>query len=1566
MNELALFTDALARTDPADRAAFLEEACAGNPDVRRRLDELLAAHARGGSPLDRPPVAPAGFAATADLPAEPGTEDYGPGGATGTFGDTPAGRDRSTAVELGAVIAGRYALVEVIGEGGMGSVYLANQTEPVKRQVALKLIKTGMDSKAVLARFDAERQALAMMDHPNIARVFDGGMTPTGQPFFVMELVKGVPLTDYCDQKRLSVNARLQLFVAVCQAVQHAHQKGIIHRDLKPGNVLVTEVDGRPTPKVIDFGVAKATELKLTDMSFADTGAIVGTPAYMSPEQADPSSMDIDTRTDVYALGVMLYELLTGSPPIDAKQFKRGAVLEMLRMVREVEPPRPSTRLSAADDLPNIAANRDIDPAKLAKSLRGELDWVVMKALEKDRTRRYDTANGLARDIQRYLADEVVEARPPSRGYRLKKFVRRHKGQVIAASLVLFALLGGIIGTTIGMVRADRARDGEKTERAKAEGLADRNAKLAEDESTAKNEAIANADELKHRLGVSHMVLAGAAYNDRNVKLTAERLDKVPPEKRGWDWHHLKQQVRGGIFTLHEQKGAVTSVAFSPDGTRLATAGGNQVKVFDARTGTLQLELKDLPPKQWPINMPIEKVAFSPDGTQIITGGGQSTTTVWDARTGEPVLALKEHLSMSVAFSPDGTRIVAGGGRNDQPGEVKVWDAKTGTVLLNLVAPHGGPSVTSASFSPDGTRIVTGSFDETVKVWDARTGERLLDVKGITSGWCNVAFSPDGTRIVSGRRDGTTTVVDARTGTVLLELKARVRVAGESAGDGTFGVQSVAFSPDGTRIVTGGGDRKFAEAKVWDARTGAELLDLVGHTSQVLSVAFSPDGTRIVTGSLDGTVKVWDAQTGTPRVEANGHKDAVTSLAFSRDGTRIVTGGGEFDMTDRGSGSGGAMKPGEATVWDSRTGVALLGLKVLKGTVKCVAFSPDGTRIVTGGIASETNGGPGGARISVGQATVWNARTGAALFDLKGLKQGVNSVSFSPDDTRVLTGAYQDMQTGGTEVKMWDARTGTILLDLTDLQPDIPGGFDNRRGGSVAFSPDGTRILIAGIRDAKRPEGDGAKVCDARTGAVLVELRGDVGAVLSASFSPDGTRIVTGGWGTVKVWDARTGAAAEPFELKGHTSFVHGVAFSPDGTRIVTGSGDRTVKVWDARTGTALVELKGHAGIITSVAFSPDGMRIAAGACGEEGKPGVVIVWDARTGEELPDEELAYRRLHTQPNRWRYREGYLAARAAKDDFAAKFYLNLTPPADQSGLVARADVDALAPLSALANEHWYSGKRDQALPLLVKIVNVKKAKLGPEDPETLEALTQLALAHEKMKAFDLSIAMLQDVLKVQDAKLGRGHTNTLRTVRMLGECYKDAGRLTEAIPLLEQANQAGMMSRNPALRDAYLATGEKNKLIKLMQEQVAEARKMYPPDSYDLAQQLAQLSGVPLLQSKAYTEAEPILREALAIGEKMWPDAWMTFHTKSLLGGALLGQKKYAEAEPQLLAGYEGMKQREKENTIAKEFETGIPKALDRLIELYTATNKPDEAKKWRAERAKYDPVEQAPPPREKR
>jgi tetratricopeptide (TPR) repeat protein len=466
---MAILTQALTRTDPAVRTGYLDGACGDDTDLRGRVEALLATHGGAGRFPEHDPTAFPEATSSPDVDAtgtsSPETRPpsgqtpggHSPGG-TLTAAEETAPGGPTDGSSLDQVIAGRYRLIGVLGEGGMGTVYRAEQTEPVRRPVALKLIRVGLDSRAVLARFDAERQALALMDHPNIARVYDGGTTAASQPFFAMELVSGVPITDYCDQKRRPLRARLELFVAVCQAVQHAHQKGIIHRDLKPSNVLVTDVDGRPTPKVIDFGVAKATEFSLTDLSLADTGAIVGTPTYMSPEQADPTSMDIDTRTDIYALGVILYELLVGSPPIDAKSFKKGGILEMLRMVREVDPPSPSTRLSKADDLPGIAASRDLEPAQLRRALRGDLDWIVMKALEKDRTRRYETANGFAADVMRHLASEPVLAAPPGRAYRMRKFAQKHRGAVIAAGLVVFTLLAGIVGTTLGLIAADARR----------------------------------------------------------------------------------------------------------------------------------------------------------------------------------------------------------------------------------------------------------------------------------------------------------------------------------------------------------------------------------------------------------------------------------------------------------------------------------------------------------------------------------------------------------------------------------------------------------------------------------------------------------------------------------------------------------------------------------------------------------------------------------------------------------------------------------------------------------------------------------------------------------------------------------------------------------------------------------------------------------------------------------------------------------------------------------------------------------------------------------------------------
>ena len=420
---------AAAEWPAAERALYLNATCGPDIELRVAVERLLAAHADPASLLE-PSAAP-----------PPPTDAHAPQPDTGT------------------ILAGRYKLLEPVGEGGMGEVWVAQQTEPIRRTVAVKLVKPVMDSKTVLARFEAERQALALMDHPNIARVLDAGVTPDGRPFFVMELVKGVPITEFCDARKLSPRERLELFVPVCNAIQHAHQKGVIHRDLKPSNVLVALYDDKPVPKVIDFGVAKAIGQPLTEQTIhTGFGTVIGTPQYMSPEQATFNNLDVDTRSDLYSLGVLLYELLVGSTPFTKKELESAGVLEILRVVREVEPPRPSTKLSTADALPTLAANRSMEPKRLTGLLRNELDWIVMKALEKDRTRRYETANGFAADVLRYLCGEPVQAVPPSVSYRLRKFIRRHKRRVVVGSVLGLALIGTVIGTAYGVIEAGNQR----------------------------------------------------------------------------------------------------------------------------------------------------------------------------------------------------------------------------------------------------------------------------------------------------------------------------------------------------------------------------------------------------------------------------------------------------------------------------------------------------------------------------------------------------------------------------------------------------------------------------------------------------------------------------------------------------------------------------------------------------------------------------------------------------------------------------------------------------------------------------------------------------------------------------------------------------------------------------------------------------------------------------------------------------------------------------------------------------------------------------------------------------
>src|SRR5262245_52398353 len=461
--------NAARRMLPDQRADYLEEACCGDPALRQRVEELLQAEGAAG-----------------DFLHELLTETQAPGEATAPPNRaTPILASLSPSEKPGDTID-RYKLLEKLGEGGFGVVYVAEQKEPVKRRFALKIIKLGMDTRQVVTRFAAERQALAMMDHPNIAKVLDAGSTSTGRPFFVMELVRGIKLTDYCDQNKLSTKERLDLFVQVCRALQHAHQKGIIHRDIKPSNILVTLHDGVPVPKVIDFVIVKSTQGELTDQTvYTQYQQVIGTPAYMSPEQAEMSGLDIDTRSDIYALGVLLYELLTGQTPFDPKELIAAGLDQMRGMIREKEPVRPSTRLStmAEADLTAAATRRQADAPKLVHLIRGDLDWIVMKCLEKDRTRRYETANALTMDIQRHLQNETVVARPPSAAYKFQKAWRRNKlafGAVGAVGLAL--VLGSLVSTWQAirarkaereqsrlLVKADNALAGEANERTRAE-----------------------------------------------------------------------------------------------------------------------------------------------------------------------------------------------------------------------------------------------------------------------------------------------------------------------------------------------------------------------------------------------------------------------------------------------------------------------------------------------------------------------------------------------------------------------------------------------------------------------------------------------------------------------------------------------------------------------------------------------------------------------------------------------------------------------------------------------------------------------------------------------------------------------------------------------------------------------------------------------------------------------------------------------------------------------------------------------------------------------------------------
>ena len=1181
MTEREIFFEALEITKADARAAYLQGACGKDVTLRRKVDELLKEHFANDSLLSKPAV------------------DSAPT----VLGDTQITEGPGAQI-------GRYKLLQKLGEGGFGVVYMADQKEPVKRRVALKIIKLGMDTGQVVARFEAERQALAMMDHPNIAKVLDAGATDTGRPYFVMELVKGVPVTKYCDDNNLTTQERLELFIPVCQAIQHAHQKGIIHRDIKPSNVMVTLHDGVPVPKVIDFGIAKATQQELTEKTiFTQYSQFIGTPAYMSPEQAEMSGLDIDTRSDIYSLGVLLYELLVGRTPLDGKELMSGGYDEIRRRIKEEEPAKPSTRVNTLEgsEKTTVARHRKVAPEQLSSELRGDLDWIVLKALEKDRTRRYETANGFALDIKRFLANEPVAAVPPSSGYLLKKYARRHRGALAVAAAIAGLLVAGITVSTWQAVRATRAQAAaEKAQAAELEQklLAQAQQKKAETQqqraeaeqqrADAQARKASESQEYSRRLlYASDMNLAQQSHKEFNLGKARRLLDRHRPQPgeedlRGWEWRYLWQLTRSSELVTLTNRPATRgwSVSFSPDGTRLAAGWlDGRVDLWDVPGRRLIRALTD---REQPHQ---GQVAFSPVRNLLAATSQPKVVTLYDLDSGQETVLWRASdqgnwRARNLSFSPDGSRLViyARSGNSGLGDEVLVVNVSSSQIEGSYKTASAGSLhgfLGAAQLSPNNQRLYL-THHYSIKCLELTTGRKLWEAER------------------------------------------------EQAEEG-WGLTTLALSPDG-RLLASASGYQDPIIRIRDAATGKLLHKLDGHISWVCQVVFSKDGRHLVSAATDQTVRIWNTSSWTEtKAPLRGHTDEVHAVAISEPAQLVASAGKDGNLTlwrEDGKSTPDGYRRLPEDIGDYEVGLQDHSRVLLLPQGKPPAWvdlKRDSPPVSLPELGSSTNVlGWFGTNI----LCHWNGTNQILVRELRGteffqrgaitLASGMRPTGFTFNPTRQLL-AWTE---GGSSNSIFLATLAAPDRRI-ELKADVPGlapfrfsedgqylaarGPDSLRAwnvesgqiaasiggsiGEVTFAAGG-RVLVAVIVKGKDYEiGFYALTHPGQEPRrVSGTLRADALAV-----SPEGGLVAATDSGQVRLFDP---AKAESLEssLHGHLNPIYSIVFSPDGRRLISASGGREVaKLWDVGTRQELLTLSGTGSLLTAARWSADGDVILTG-----------------------------------------------------------------------------------------------------------------------------------------------------------------------------------------------------------------------------------------------------------------------------------------------------------------------------------------------------------------------------------